>query len=429
MIKQVQIRNYKSIAAAIVDLQRLTVLVGPNGAGKSNFVDALAFVADCLNYSVELAFRNRGGIAAVRRRSGGYPTHIGFRFILDLPEGGWADYAFEIAAKPREAFRVAHERCRIRRMRQAEQSFEVRDGQFIKEVTGIRPRVEPDRLALTVTSAVEEFRPVYDMLTRIRRYLVSPEQIRALQDPDPEEGKWLRPDGSNAAAVLKRLSEVTDRNGHTYERLCSLLAKVVPGTKQVIHRSLGQKETLQFKQDVGLRDPWTFDALNMSDGTLRVLGVLLAVYQPSTPSLIAIEEPEATIHPAAAEVLMDILQDGATRSQVLLTTHSPDVLDNKQLTDDQILVIESEQGKTYVSPLNGVSREVIRQRLYTPGELLRANELHPDLEQARRNEQQLDLFGVEFLLNSEPKTAIIPANSDVRCGCGRNRRTDNSRTA
>ncbi|MCS6861607.1 MAG: AAA family ATPase, partial [Abditibacteriales bacterium] len=268
----------------VVDLQRLTVLVGANGAGKSNFVDALAFGADCLNYSVELAFRHRGGIAAVRRRSGGHPTHIGFRFKLDLPGGGGADYAFEIAAKPREAFRVACERCRVHRMRRAEQSFEVRDGQFVKEVAGIRPRVEPDRLALTVTSAIEEFRPVYDILTHIRRYLISPEQIRSLQDPDPEEGKWLRADGSNAAAVLKRVSEDAERNGYIYERLCSLLARVVPGTKQVVHRSLGQKETLQFKQDVGLRDPWTFDALNMSDGTLRVLGVLLAVYQPSTPS-------------------------------------------------------------------------------------------------------------------------------------------------
>ncbi|HIE52532.1 MAG TPA: hypothetical protein EYP85_12305 [Armatimonadetes bacterium] len=69
MIRQVQIRNYKSLASVVVNLKRLTVLVGPNGAGKSNFVDALSFVADSLNHSVQMAFATRGGIAAVRRRS------------------------------------------------------------------------------------------------------------------------------------------------------------------------------------------------------------------------------------------------------------------------------------------------------------------------------------------------------------------------
>jgi len=61
----------------------------------------------------------------------------------------------------------------------------------------------------------------------------------------------------------------------------------------VEYKSLGRKETLQFKQDVGLKNLWTFEALNMSDGTLRVLGILLAVYQPQTPSLIAIVEFES----------------------------------------------------------------------------------------------------------------------------------------
>jgi predicted ATPase len=70
-ITEVQIRNYKSIAQAVVKLNGFTALVGPNGSGKSNFVDALAFVQQCLADSIELAFKSRGGIGAVRRRSGG----------------------------------------------------------------------------------------------------------------------------------------------------------------------------------------------------------------------------------------------------------------------------------------------------------------------------------------------------------------------
>jgi predicted ATPase len=78
-IHQVQIKNYKSIAQVSVNLERFTVFVGPNGSGKSNFIDALAFVQECLSESIELAFKNRGGIAAVRRISAGHPTHIGIR--------------------------------------------------------------------------------------------------------------------------------------------------------------------------------------------------------------------------------------------------------------------------------------------------------------------------------------------------------------
>ncbi len=395
ILHQIQIRNYKNIAAAVIDLQPLTVLVGPNGAGKSNFVDALSFVADCLNYSVQLAFANRGGIAAVRRRSHGHPTHIGLRLSLSLASGGQADYAFDIAASPGERFRIAHERCIVQpRMMGPSYQFEVRDGQFTQPVPGIRPRIEADRLALTVLSATEEFRPVYDFLTNIRRYSLQPDRIRELQDPDPAEGTVLREDGSNAAAVLRHISQQgTGDDGHVYNRICSLLGIVVPGTEKVTPKALGQKETLEFRQDMGQKYPWTFAALNMSDGTLRALGILLAVYQPAPASLLAIEEPESTIHPAAAEVLMSVLLDGASRSQIVLTTHSPDILDNKELSDQQIVAVESVRGTAQITPLTKTTRDVIRQRLYTPGELLRAGELVIDPEHAARQIQQLRLFG------------------------------------
>ena len=392
-LSQVQIRNYKNIAAAVVNLQPLTVLVGPNGAGKSNFVDALSFVAESLSHSIQLAFHNRGGIAAVRRKSGGHPTHIGLRLCLDLEDGGWADYAFDIAARPREAFSVAHERCIVQPPTQPRHEFEVQNGKFIREVPGIRPRIEPDRLALTVVSATEEFRLVYDFLTGIRRYTLRPDHLRALQDPDPGEGAVLFPEGGNAAAVLRRIKENSEHNGQVYGRICRLLGEIVPGTTGVRPKSLGQKETLEFRQSVGQKHDWRFDALNMSDGTLRALGIMLAVYQPRPASLIAIEEPESTIHPAAAEILMDILLDGTERSQVLITTHSPDVLDNKGLEENQIFVVESVRGVAQITPLLETTRDLIRQHLYTPGELLRQDEMQVDSDYAANAVGQLDLFG------------------------------------
>lgn len=206
MLTNVAITNYKSIERADVRLEPLTILVGPNGSGKSNFVDALAFVAESLSGSLDLAFRNRGGIASVRRRTGGHPTQLGIRLTFELPGGGGADYAFEIAPEPRFGFRVARERCRIQRAPlEPEHEFEVRDGSFSRPLPGIRPRLEPDRLALFAASATEEFRPVYDILTSMRVYSIVPAELRELQVPGPE--LLLERTGSNAVSVLARIRE------------------------------------------------------------------------------------------------------------------------------------------------------------------------------------------------------------------------------
>jgi predicted ATPase len=108
----------------------------------------------------------------------------------------------------------------------------------------------------------------------MRIYSIVPSKLRELQTPDP--GDLLKPDGSNAAAVLKRIQ---DADPDRYTRICSLLSVAVPGIQSARHRSVGQFETVEFRQDIGQKHPWTFPALNVSDGTLRLLGLLVAVYQ------------------------------------------------------------------------------------------------------------------------------------------------------
>ncbi|WP_371632741.1 AAA family ATPase [Streptomyces sp. NBC_01259] len=73
------LRHYRSIAEADVDLGQL-LLAGPNGPGKSNFLDALRLLSEALQTSLDQALRSRGGVAEVRRRSTGHPTH----FSIDL---------------------------------------------------------------------------------------------------------------------------------------------------------------------------------------------------------------------------------------------------------------------------------------------------------------------------------------------------------
>lgn len=387
-LRRVQVRNFRSLAEVVVDLGDVTVLVGPNGSGKSNFVDSLAFIQESVTSTLTRAVQIRGGIEGVRRRSAGHPTNVGFRLDMSLGSGGLATYSFEVAARPRGVFVVKRETCRIATMGTAAASFDIREGEFVDAPPGVLPRIESDRLALTVLSAVAEFREVYDFISGMRFYSLVPEHIRDLQDPDV--GVSLKRDGRNAAAVLR---EIQARSPEDHERICRLLGKVVPGMTGVEYDHVGSKETLRFRQQVGTKHPWTFPPLNMSDGTLRVLGLLLAVYQQPSPPLIVLEEPESTVHPAAVEVLMDVFKEGSRRSQLMLTTHSPDILDSDKISEDELRVVTATNGRTLVSPLGPISREAVRRRLYTPGDLMRAADLDPDLPATEALAAQLDLWG------------------------------------
>jgi predicted ATPase len=162
----------------------------------------------------------------------------------------------------------------------------------------------------------------------------------------------------------------------------------------VAHKALGPAETVEFRQDVqGAREPWRFTAINMSDGTLRALGVLLALLQNGNGSpipLVCIEEPEMALHPAAAGVLLDALRDAASRMQVVVTSHSADLLENKDVMDDQILAVAAEGNTTVIGPVDQPAREALAERLYTAGDLLRMNRLLPAA--TAKPPRQLDLF-------------------------------------
>ncbi|MEQ1633805.1 MAG: AAA family ATPase [Planctomycetota bacterium] len=386
-LQRVRLKNYRSIGSCDVVLGPLTFLVGPNGSGKSNFLDALRFVADALNQTLDHAIRDRGGIDAVRRRSSGHPRHFGIR--LDLRgERCSGHYAFEIGAGPDGAWSVKREECFVQK---AGVEFEVRDGavERFSPQLGTAPAATADRLFLANASGFAPFRPVYDALTRMGFYNLSPTVMRELQPPDP--AYVLARDGANAASALARLDAVPVAK----QRLVDYLGKVVPGIVDVARKAIGRSETIEFRQHVqGAKDAWHFTSQDMSDGTIRALGVLLALHQIGNGMpipLVGIEEPETALHPAAAGVLLDALRDAASRMQVIATSHSAELLDDKDMPDDSILAVVAEQNETRIGPLAQAGREALRERLYTAGELLRMNQLHPD-ETASRP-RQLDLFG------------------------------------
>jgi predicted ATPase len=382
-LTRVLLKNYRSIEACELRLGPLTFLVGPNSSGKSNFLDALRLVADSLNSSLDHALRERGGINEVRRRSSGHPTHFAIRLDLLLPDRRTGHFSFEVGARPRGEFIVKKEQCWL-----GEDRYVVREGRVEMSPGVVMPPASPDRLYLTNAAGLPQFRPVFDALSLMGFYNVNPEKIRELQPPD--KGDLLTRDAHNLASVIARL----DRPDHA--RITEYLKQVVPGIVGFETKRVGHMETIELRQFVeGSNDAWRFPAINMSDGTLRVLAILVALFQSGADQrvrLVGLEEPETALHPAAAGTLRDCIIEASRGVQVIVTSHSAELLDDERIDVDMLRAVEATGGRTIIADIDEASRSAVRDRLYTPGELLRAGQLAPDTS-AIPSPNQLRLFG------------------------------------
>lgn len=381
-LTRVRLRHYRSIAEADVALGRLLLLVGPNGSGKSNFLDALRLLSESLQTSLDQALRSRGGVAEVRRRSTGHPTH--FSIDLEFRGSGYeGEYGFEVAAVKGGGFRVNREYCGVwldarsqEGKRYADARFRIDKGALTHSSEPVMPPVSEQRLYLVSAAGLDAFRLVFDGLAGISVFSLNPDVMRQPQTPDA--GDFLHRDGANIASVLHRL-EPTDKT-----RVEAYLQQIVPGMHEVSRSELGNWETLESAQDVpGAKNPWRFQAQSVSDGTLRALGVLVALFAGtgSTLSTVGIEEPESALHPAAAGVLLDALQEASERRQVIVTSHSPDLLDRHDFELSQLRAVRSIGGETRIGPLDAAGALAMREQLYTPGELLRTDQLLPEAAQ------------------------------------------------
>lgn len=390
-LRRVSIRNYKSIDQCTLELGELVVMVGRNGSGKSNFLDALRFVSDSLTTSLDHAIRDRGGIDSVRRKSTGHPRNFAIAMELLLPNGRFAEYSFELAARRPGGFQLKSEKLFIRHhTRDPIAHYEVTE-KGVESSLETLPALTRDRLYLVAASSLQDFREVYDALSAMGFYNLNPDEMKELQSPDA--GEILHRDGSNIASVVSRMKR--DQPG-VLKRITQYLSDIVPGITDVRGVQLGPRETLEFRQKViGSKHPWKFYATSISDGTLRALGALVAANQfadrKQPVRLVGIEEPETALHPAASAALMDALLEASSSCQIIITSHSPELLDSFPLERGMLFVVTSVEGTTRIAPADPVSLQSIRDHLYTPGDLLRMDQLEPDHRHLEQ-QPQMSLF-------------------------------------
>ena len=379
-MKRLTVKRFRSIPGEVVEFANPTFLVGQNGSGKSNLVDVYAFLAEAMSSPLQAVFDRRGGISVVRNRmSSGqsYPPNLGIGVVLESLNGDVlrARYAFEVAALKNYGFEIVREQCIIQKRDGTSDWFD-RDKKgkpsFRTSQANPAPNLEANALALPIVGGDTRFSVVHRFLSAMRVYSIEPSKLREMQDPD--SGTRLRSDGGNAASVLR---EIERQSPDAWQRVCELLETVVPKTTKVRAKKHGNKLSLEFTQQWSPKKKTTFESFSMSDGTLRTLGLLTAVYQLPAPTILVIEEPEATIHPGALGAVLDLLHDASRRMQVIVTTHSPELLDAKWIQDDNLRIVSWSEGATRVSEVSESTREVLRSHLMGAGELLRSNVLTP----------------------------------------------------
>ena len=369
-INRVVINNYKSIAHCDVQLGALQFLVGRNGAGKSNFLDALAFVRDVLEFNnVEKAINARSW-NIFHLREGEEELNLDMEIEFNLPNGAKGVFAFHIRREVSNHI-VTEESCQIEQDGKTEE-YKTQNGKLLSDDPRRFPPVASDRFYLQNMSAYDTFRPLYDALQKIEIYNFVPQYIPPV---DIDSTSLLVSDGNNIAEAVSELTDDTKDRIHEYLQL------VVPDMCDFYSHGIGTEgKFLVFQHKAG-----EFSHKSMSDGTMRALCVLTALLQErkngdnSHPMLIGIEEPETGLHARATGVLLDAMMEAADMRQVIVATHSAEMLDDKDITTEQILPVELKGSETIIAPMGSITKDMLRKHMTTAGELLRQDKLKPEV--------------------------------------------------
>jgi predicted ATPase len=374
MITRFWAKNYKSLGDVDITLTPLTVFVGRNATGKSNLIDALRFLRDAVLRGLPEAINSRNGLRAIRHldsKSGALASTITLGFEFDSSEVR-GRYEFSLLFED-DSYQIENEAYQfILKADGSEIAFDRQNHTFNSVPLGQMRFISAKHLALTTDASKTDLRPVHQFLQGLRFYNLLPQEIASPQRQSDQ--LFLNEDGSNFGSMLYKLK--TD-HPHHFKNLIVALQNLLPNLHTVDVGMLHNRviAALDYGRGKNGNQPTNLlDLESESDGTLRLLGMLTALYQQPAAQVLSFEEPELMLHPGALAVLWDEFEAASERSQILLTTHSPDLLNF--CSADQIRVVELLEGQTVVGPLDEIQTEAIQERLFAPGELLRAQDLH-----------------------------------------------------
>lgn len=355
----ITIKGFKSIASIEeLKLGAINVVIGPNGSGKSNFIGVFSFLHAIREGHLQDYVVKAGGADSV--------LHFGAKVTQDLQihvsfENGVNQY--EINLEPTFADDLVP---------RSEYAYFWNKSRFPNPGKELLQRVGKEAgMSIQQSSTVAKY--VRDHLGRWRLYhfhdtsSTSPMKKTA----DINDNRYLRPDGSNLAAFLYFLREKHESSYGLIRRTVQLMAPFFDDFQLEPQKLNPDKIRMEWRHK---GSESYFDASSLSDGTLRFIALATLFLQPDSyrPSVILVDEPELGLHPYAITLLASLVKQSSVRTQVIISTQSPFLLDHFQPED--VLVAERLDGGTHFSRLDTVKLESWLQD-YSLGQLWEKNEL------------------------------------------------------
>jgi predicted ATPase len=389
---EVGIQNYKSLRNVTLKPGPLSVFIGPNGAGKSNLCDVLAFISDLHRGGLGHALANHGGYHAVKSQSANRffePISLQIKASLDTREFHHSqngdtqsnrvqnvvvDHIVTIglleAPSPSEPYILSESiNCTIRLDGDDQNLRTLEILRYLNRIISISLTDLPDYLlpmkgisehtmrsvleasigssrSPLLSEAVETFLlpfvPINSSIGSMGLYELMPAMLRAPSLADG--GTELDRHGGNLPAAVQWLKRHHLREFHGALNAVRL---IMPNLEDVNVFTTPQK-TLQLTfKERGFSRPWT--AGEVSDGTIRGLGLLTAVFEPRS-KVVVVEEPENSLHPWAIGEFVDAGREIAEHKQIVLTTYSPSLINHLHPRD--LWVVSKKTGDTQIVKLD-----------------------------------------------------------------------------
>lgn len=333
MLKRIRIAGWKSIRDATLELSPVTLLIGANGAGKSNLVSFIRMLNRLIGNELQLHIGQCGGANAIlhfgAKRTPVMETELLFQALT-----GESRYEAHFAAAAGDTLIFTEERISFHRPEFRQPRVDVLGGGH-KE-TALKAAADDGNQRVAV---------IRGLLSRCRVF-----HFHDTSDASPmrrscyvNANRHLYPDAGNVAAMLYLYRETRPV---VYHRILSTLRQMAPFIDDFVlepDKLNSNYITLKWKQP---GTEYEFGPHHLSDGTLRMIALTTLLLQPEEelPLLVALDEPELGLHPAAIALLGSLVRKASHHCQIVLATQSTGFVDCFDLED--VVVVKSGDGIT-----------------------------------------------------------------------------------
>ncbi|MCG3125673.1 MAG: hypothetical protein CHACPFDD_00498 [Phycisphaerae bacterium] len=385
MIESISLQNVLSFGPAenTLELRPLNVLIGANGSGKSNVLEVLYLLSRLPAAGPEVSLPIvdwiwKGGapdalgrvevlLRGIESSRSPFLRHrlsfhaVAQRFTVDDEAIENSEITDPRATRPFFFFKYDHGKALFAGPGDDQQPKRtLRREDLDSERSVLAQRNDPDEYP-----EIAHVRALYEGIRVYRDISFGPRSPTRQPQRTDLSARALLEDGSNLGLILSRLRA----HAPSRKRLESLLKQFYESADGVDVQIEGGTAQIYLAES-----NWTTPATRLSDGTMRWLTLLAILLDPTPPKVVCLDEPDLGLHPDIIPALADLLLEASERMQVVVTTHSDELVDALSARPECIVVCERVDGATVTRRLNPGELKT-RLEKYSLGELWNSGEI------------------------------------------------------